>query len=198
MLFHISCAMTSFSAGCAIASWIRSSTVCVAQPINGTDTCWAVDKPIMYKLKSYGRMQNSSNPELAMMSEIAKNGCVSPTTSALLPTLCPVVEATCAMSDNACYMQANERSMSPPTGPSPARSPHQTSSFTTTAAASPWPATTRRARYAWLAAEGLSLAPAADVCGSHWKASALHMQQNLGTPCQRSTPGLVRSMLNWC
>jgi hypothetical protein len=41
-------------------------------PINGTDTCWPVETPILYKLKSYGKLKHGS--ELGMMAEIRKNG----------------------------------------------------------------------------------------------------------------------------
>lgn len=40
--------------------------------IKGKDTCWAVAPPILYKLKSFGKLDPSS--ELDMMTEIRKNG----------------------------------------------------------------------------------------------------------------------------
>lgn len=47
----------------------------ILQPINGTDTCWPVELPIIYKLKSYGKLKDKHNGELGMMAEIRKNGC---------------------------------------------------------------------------------------------------------------------------
>lgn len=43
-------------------------------PINGSDTCWPVETPILYKLKSYGKIRDGG--ELGIMSEVHKNGCV--------------------------------------------------------------------------------------------------------------------------
>eukprot|EP00884_Botryococcus_braunii_P007130 jgi/Botrbrau1/16418/Bobra.0142s0017.1 len=42
-------------------------------PVNGTDTCWAVETPILYKLKRYGKVEGHHH-ERAMMSEIFKRG----------------------------------------------------------------------------------------------------------------------------
>jgi hypothetical protein len=41
-------------------------------PINGSDTCWPVKTPILYKLKSYGKIRDGG--ELGIMSEVHKNG----------------------------------------------------------------------------------------------------------------------------
>lgn len=41
-------------------------------PIKGKDTCWEVNTPVLYTLKSYGKLKHAD--ELGMMSEIAKNG----------------------------------------------------------------------------------------------------------------------------
>jgi Papain family cysteine protease len=41
-------------------------------PINGTDTCWPVKTPILYQLKSYGKIRDGG--ELGIMSEVHKNG----------------------------------------------------------------------------------------------------------------------------
>ena len=38
----------------------------------GKATCWEVSKPVVYKLKSYGKLKHSD--ELGMMTEIARNG----------------------------------------------------------------------------------------------------------------------------
>jgi hypothetical protein len=45
------------------------------QPLHGNDTCWAVREPVLYGLKSYGKLPNASDP-LVMMSEIRQRGCV--------------------------------------------------------------------------------------------------------------------------
>lgn len=41
-------------------------------PINGSDTCWPVKTPILYQLKSYGKIRDGG--ELGIMSEVHKNG----------------------------------------------------------------------------------------------------------------------------
>ena len=41
-------------------------------PIKGTDTCWPVKTPILYQLKSYGKIRDGG--ELGIMSEVHKNG----------------------------------------------------------------------------------------------------------------------------
>ena len=44
-------------------------------PVNGSDTCWPVKTPILYKLKSYGKIRDGG--ELGIMSEVHKNGYTS-------------------------------------------------------------------------------------------------------------------------
>lgn len=57
------------------ASAAKCCAAILLQPINGTDTCWPVETPILYKLKSYGKLKHGS--ELGMMAEIRKNGCAA-------------------------------------------------------------------------------------------------------------------------
>ena len=41
-------------------------------PIDGKDTCWPVKTPVIYKLESYGKVENAD--EAGMMSEIYERG----------------------------------------------------------------------------------------------------------------------------
>jgi hypothetical protein len=48
--------------------------VCMnCMPINDVDTCWPVKTPILYKLKSYGQVENAD--EAGMMSEVRLQRC---------------------------------------------------------------------------------------------------------------------------
>ncbi|KAK9844141.1 hypothetical protein WJX81_005676 [Elliptochloris bilobata] len=48
---------------------------CMPLPPNGTETCWAVKTPILYKLNSWHKIQNGSHgQEVAMMNEIYQKG----------------------------------------------------------------------------------------------------------------------------